>query len=108
MGAGLPGSPGPRQYGPHLELRPAADIGAVVHRLGAVGAVLLAAPRLDAEQGGQLHVIARVRRSMHLLGLPEQIHQRLSEQGLDLRSRPVVTGDHEAAVMPPKRRVRPW
>ena len=77
MGPGLLGCPGPLQHRLHLQLRPARHIAAVVQRLGAIGAVLFAAAGLNAEQRGQLHVVAGVGGAVHLLGLPKQLHQRL-------------------------------
>ena len=90
MGTRSPGGPGPLQHRLHLQLRPAGHVAAVVHRLGAVGAVLLAASRLHRQQRGQLHPIARVGLAVHGLGLPEQIHQGQLQQRLDLVPAPVM------------------
>lgn len=108
VGTGITGSPGPRQHRLHLQLRTPRDIAAVVHGLGAIGAVLLTAAGLDAQQGGQLHPVARVGGPVHLLGLPEQVHQRQIQQGLDFRLAPIVARDHGGVSTPPKRRWRPW
>ena len=90
MGSGGFCGPGPLQHGRHLQLWMGAHIAAVMHRLGAVGAVLLTATGLDAEQRGQLHLVAGIGLAMHLLGLPEQIHQGELKKLLDLVTAPVV------------------
>jgi len=91
MGACGLGSAGPLQHRLHRQLRATADIGAVVHRLGAVGAVFFAAAGLDAQQGSQLDPIARIGGPVHLLGLPEQLQQGLLQEIFDLLAAPVVT-----------------
>ena len=74
----------------HLQIGLTTHITAVVHRLGAVGTVLLAATGLDAQQRSQLNPVPRIGGPVHALGAPEQIHQRQVKQGLDLLKRPVV------------------
>jgi len=124
MGTGLLGRPSPGQHRLHLQLRPTCDVAAVVHRLGAIGAVLLTAAGLHAQQRGQLHPVAGVGRAMHRLGPPEQLHQRQFQQRLDLSSGPVVAegegrlgegggqglrkSQGETGSTPPKRRWRLW
>ena len=117
MGAGLFGGSCPGQDRLHLELGLSGHIAAVVHRLRAVGAVLLAAAGFDTQQGGQLNPIPRIGLAVHLLGLPEQIHQRQLQERLDLSGAPVVAhrkgrGGHgsqeETDSTPPKRRWRFW
>ena len=62
-----------------------------MHRLRAIGAVLFAAAGFDAEQGGQLHVVAiRVRIAVHLLGAPKQVHQGQLQQRFDFNEIPIV------------------
>ena len=76
MRTGLIGGTGPSEHRLHLQLRASRYIAAVMHRLGAVSAVFLAAAGLHAEQRGQLHPVARVGLPVHRLGSPEQVHQR--------------------------------
>ena len=74
LGAGVLGGPGPFQHGGHLQVGAAVEVAAVVHGLGAVGAVLLAAAGFHTEEGGQLHPVPRIGLAMHRLGPPEQVH----------------------------------
>ena len=94
MGPRLLGRPGAGQHRRHIQFRLAGHIAAVVHRLGAIGTVLLAATGFDTEQRSKLHLITRIRHAVHLLGLPKQIHQGQIQQGLDLGAGPVVASDH--------------
>jgi hypothetical protein len=94
MGAGVAGGSGPGQHRFHLQGGVAVDGTAAVERLGAIGAVFFAAAGADAEQGGELDVIAGVGGPVDLLGLPEQVHQGGGQQGFDLRLGPVVARDH--------------
>ena len=107
---GFFGSASPLQHGCNLHLGfEGRDVTAVVDGLGAVGAVLLAAAGLDAQQGCQLHPIARIGFPVDALRLPQQLHQREFKQGLNLFRAPVVAGAqaHDWRVSrPPKRRWR--
>ena len=109
---GLFRGPRPLQHRLHLHLCfESTHVTAVVNRLGAVGAVLLATSGFHAEQGSQLHVVSRIRDAVNVLGLPQQLHQWQFQQGLDVLCRPVVTRlqSHGAiGVRPPKRRERLW
>ena len=75
-----------------------------MHGLGAIGAIFLAAPCFNAEQGSEQHALVGIRAALHLLGLPQQLKQRLLQQVEDLLLRPVVTSDHGCDSTPPNRR----
>ena len=77
----------------HIRLRQqpvGVQAGIVVDALGAVLAVLRTAPGLDAEQGADLHLVARMMAAMHRLGAKQQVVQRHLEQRHDLFGAPIM------------------
>ena len=97
LGAGRFGGPGPFQHRSYLQVGAAVEVAAVVHGLGAVGAVLFAAAGFNAEQGGELHPVAGIGLAMHRLGAPEQVHEGQAQQGFDLGHAPVVAQSYPVA-----------
>ena len=68
----------------------ARDVGLVVRRLRAVGAVLRTAAGLDAEQHAALHLVGAMVSAMHGLRAEDEIRQRRRIDRFDLGDGPVV------------------